>query len=588
MWIMNKQYFRFLKLFLFSRYKIITAITVVLSIFSAVFSGIGLGLYIPVISSFLESGETENIFVSLSNSVTSMIGLQPSLLVLIVIATTVIIVGNLTTYTATVFSGSLGFSFVRDVKKQLITDLFDRPYSWFLNIKTGRVVSILNEQASLAAQIAGNFLRLLVYILLSLAYLCALFFISAKLTSIMILFGSCILFATYFFSRKIYALLKIFQDIKLHQSFTFTEIIIGIKTIKSMGLEKFVEARTYPDIEKERALGYNIHYLYHFQPFFNSSSSIILASIGIYMGLKFFAMTGAEVIIFLLAINRLNASLHTVNSTWLTLTKSFPSIEIIMEHLIHEKCKESGVNKFQFEQEIELKAVSFTYKDDLVLKDINMKIDRKQFIAFVGSSGGGKTTLIDLIIGLYQPTSGEILYDNEPITYYDRNEFCKHVGVVAQDVFLLNDTIATNISYGDTQPDVERIKEVAKIAHADEFITKCSKKYETILGDRGIKVSGGQRQRIALARALYHQPELLILDEATSALDSESEKYIQKALKKMHGQLTIIAVAHRLSTIREADIIYYIENGVVKEKGTHSMLMQNGYYYKKLKLMQNT
>jgi subfamily B ATP-binding cassette protein MsbA len=160
--------------------------------------------------------------------------------------------------------------------------------------------------------------------------------------------------------------------------------------------------------------------------------------------------------------------------------------------------------------------------------------------------------------------------------------------LVAQDVFLLNDTIATNISYGDTQPDVERIKEVAKIAHADEFITKCSKKYETILGDRGIKVSGGQRQRIALARALYHQPELLILDEATSALDSESEKYIQKALKKMHGQLTIIAVAHRFSTIREADIIYYIENGVVKEKGTHSMLMQNGYYYKKLKLMQNT
>ena len=583
---MVNQYFQFLKLFLFSRYKFITAITIILSILSAVFSGIGLGLYIPVISSFLESGETQNIFVSLSNFVVGMIGLQPSLLVLIVIATTVIIIGNLTTYITTVLTGSLSFSFIRDVKKQLITDLLNRPYSWFLNIKTGRVVSILNEQAAQAAQIVGNILTLLVYILLSLAYLCALFIISMKLTSIMILFGGFILYATYFFSRKIYSLLKIFQDIKLHQSFAFTEIIIGIKTIKSMGLENFVETQTYPVIEKERKTSFKTQCWYHFQPFFNSASSITLASIGIYAGLKVFAMTGAEVIIFLLAINRLNASIHTVNGTWLALTKSFPSIEIIMKHLVHEKRKEPGIAKFQFEQAIELKRVSFAYKDDLVLKDINLKIDKKQFIAFVGSSGGGKTTLIDLIMGLYQPTSGEILYDNQPMSYYDRNEFCKHVGVVTQDVFLLNDTIANNISYGDPDPDMERIRNAAKTAYADEFINKCSEGYETILGDRGIKVSGGQRQRIALARALYHQPELLVLDEATSALDSESEKYIQQALKEMHGQLTIIAVAHRLSTIREADIIYYIENGEVKEKGTHETLMENGKFYKKLKLMQ--
>ena len=583
---MRKQYFQFLKLFLFKRYKFITAITIILSFLSAAFSGIGLGLYIPVISSFLESGETKNIFVSLSNSVVSMLGLQDSLLILILIATTVIIVGNLITYITTVLSGSLSISFIRDVKKQLISDLLNRPYSWFINIKTGRVVSILNEQATQAAQIVGNFLTLLVYILLSLAYLCALFIISTKLTSIMVLFGGCILLATYFFSRKIYTILKIIQSIKLHQSFTFTEMIIGIKTIKSMGLEKFVETQTNPVIEKEKKISFKGQCWYFFQPFFNSTSSIILASIGIYSGLKVFAMSGAEVIIFLLATNRLNASLHTVNGTWLALTKSFPSIEIIMKHLIHEKRIEPGIAKFQLEHAIQLKTVSFAYKDDLVLKDINLKIDRKQFIAFIGSSGSGKTTMIDLILGLYQPTSGEILYDNQPMSYYDRNEFCKHVGVVTQDVFLLNDTIAKNISYGDTGPDMERVRDVAKIAYADEFITKCSKGYDTILGDRGIKVSGGQRQRIALARTLYHQPELLVLDEATSALDSESEKYIQQALKKMHGQLTIIAIAHRLSTIREADIIYYIENGEVKEKGTHDALMKSGVHYKKLKLMQ--
>jgi subfamily B ATP-binding cassette protein MsbA len=233
-----------------------------------------------------------------------------------------------------------------------------------------------------------------------------------------------------------------------------------------------------------------------------------------------------------------------------------------------------------------LKNVSFAYKDNLVLKNINLAVQKNQFIALVGPSGGGKTTLIDLILGLYQPVSGEIFYDNNPLTYYNQHDFCKCVGLVSQDIFLFNDTIASNISYGDTNADMERVKEAAKIAYADEFIIKCSEGYETLLGDRGIRVSGGQRQRIALARAIYHQPELLILDEATSALDSESEKYIQKALKKMHGQLTIIAVAHRLSTIREADVIYYIENCVIKEEGTHDMLMKNGTHYKKLKLMQ--
>ena len=257
-----------------------------------------------------------------------------------------------------------------------------------------------------------------------------------------------------------------------------------------------------------------------------------------------------------------------------------------MKYMSEEIEINTSTKTFQFNNSIKLINVSFAYKENLILKDINLTILKNQFIAIVGPSGGGKTTLIDLMLGMYQPEAGEILYDNNLLKYYNRDEFCKSIGVVSQDIFLFNGTISNNIAYGDIDLDMERIKNAARTAYADEFIIKCSEGYETLLGDRGIRVSGGQRQRIALARALYHSPKVLILDEATSALDSESEKYIQQALKKMHGQLTIIAVAHRLSTIREADMIYFIENGTVKEKGTHNMLMQNGNYYKKLKLMQ--
>ncbi len=584
---MVREYFKFLNLFLLKRYKFLLVLTVTLSLLSAIFSGVGFGLYIPVINSFLETEHSSSIFSSMSNWILNILELQPSLLVLIVIATSVIVFGASVTYITMVLSGYLCFYTVLFFKNRLIGDVLNRPYSWFLNIQTGRVVSILSDQVFTASNTVALFFKILTHILLSAGYLVSLFIISFKLTLIMIVFGGTILYSNLYFARKIYDLAMKWRDIKLEQAFSFTESIVGIKTIKSMGLEKYREKQTSGLLHEERFIIFNNHCWHHFQPFLNYVISIILVSIGIFVGLKAFAMTGAEVIVFILVTSRINASLHNVNSTWLDLTRSFPSVEIVMEYLTKDKRKDTYANSFIFNESIKLKNVSFTYKENLVLKDVNLIIQKNQFVALVGPSGGGKTTLIDLILGLYLPVSGEILYDNNLLTYYDRKEFCKHVGVVSQDIFLFNDTIANNISYGDSEPDFERIKEAAKTAYADEFITKCFEGYETLLGDRGIKVSGGQRQRIALARALYHKPKLLILDEATSALDSESEKYIQQALKKMHGRLTIIAVAHRLSTVREADMIYYVKNGVITEYGTHEMLMKEGTYYKKLKLMQS-
>lgn len=271
------------------------------------------------------------------------------------------------------------------------------------------------------------------------------------------------------------------------------------------------------------------------------------------------------------------------------MSQNIPNIKVVMQYINWDETNklENSTRTFSFENSIKLENISFTYTgQEDVIKNINMEILKNQFIALVGPSGKGKTTILDLIIGLYLPTKGRILYDGLPIEYYSRQDWCKSIGVVTQDVFLFNESIAKNIAYGDNNPDFKRIEEVSKIAFIHDFIKGLKDDYDTLIGDRGIMLSGGQRQRVVLARALYHNPKLLILDEATSNLDSESERCIQLALEQMHGALTIIAVAHRLSTIRNADVIYCIDNGVIKEKGSHSELIVRDSYYKKLSLMQ--
>ena len=255
---MGNLYFKFLKLFLFGRYKFLTGITITLSLLSAVFSGLGFGLYIPVINSFLEESATPSVFVSMSNFVLDLLGLQPSLLVLIVIATSVIFLGALITYGTMLVSGYLCCAIIWRVKNRLIGDVLGRPYSWFHNVKTGKVVSILNEQASKASGNLNNFFKLLTYVLLSVGYLIALFIISTNLTFVMVFFGGALLYSNLYFSRKIYLFATELRNVMLNLAFSFTESIIGIKTIKSMGLEKYRCYQTKPLLDEERFVSFKI------------------------------------------------------------------------------------------------------------------------------------------------------------------------------------------------------------------------------------------------------------------------------------------------------------------------------------------
>ena len=244
--------------------------------------------------------------------------------------------------------------------------------------------------------------------------------------------------------------------------------------------------------------------------------------------------------------------------------------------------KPDAVPLKDFKDGIEFRNVSFAYEKESVLVDINLKVAKGQSIALVGPSGGGKSTLADLVPRFYDPTGGEVLIDGVSLKDYSLESLRKHIGVVTQESILFNDTIINNIAFGMENVNEEAVIHAAKVAHAHEFIIEMENGYQTTIGERGSKLSGGQRQRLSIARAVLKNPPILILDEATSALDSESEKLVQDALNNLMKNRTSIIIAHRLSTIQHADEIIVIQKGRITQRGKHEVLMEGEGLYRKL------
>jgi subfamily B ATP-binding cassette protein MsbA len=246
---------------------------------------------------------------------------------------------------------------------------------------------------------------------------------------------------------------------------------------------------------------------------------------------------------------------------------------------VTEKPDAKPVKKFH--QALEYRDVSFRYKTDLVLNNINIRLEKGKTIALVGHSGSGKSTLVDLLPRFYDVESGQILIDGHDVRDLKINDLRNLMGIVNQDPILFNDTFFNNIAFGVDHATEEEVIHAARVAHAHEFIEAVEGGYYATIGDRGSKLSGGQRQRLSIARAVLKNPPILILDEATSALDTESEKLVQDALTRLMENRTSIVIAHRLSTIVHADKIFVLQNGHIVEQGTHEeLLTMNGEYRK--------
>jgi subfamily B ATP-binding cassette protein MsbA len=242
-----------------------------------------------------------------------------------------------------------------------------------------------------------------------------------------------------------------------------------------------------------------------------------------------------------------------------------------------------GEQPARFEREMVFDRVSFRYGDgDLVLTDVSFRLPRGKVVALVGPSGAGKTTAADLLPRFHDPTTGQILMDGVPLTQLSRRSIRAQMGVVSQDTVLLNDTVHANIAYGSPGATREQVEAAARAANAAGLIAALPQGYDTMLGERGTRLSGGQRQRIAIARALLRDPPILILDEATSALDTESERLVQQAIDRLMQQRTVLVIAHRLATVRDADEIVVLDAGRMVQRGTHEELLRAGGLYRRL------
>jgi ATP-binding cassette, subfamily B, bacterial MsbA len=372
------------------------------------------------------------------------------------------------------------------------------------------------------------------------------------------------------------------------------ETISGLRVIKAFNAEEKINARFRVLNQKYTRLMnrlYRRHYLA--SPMSEFLGTLVVVIIMLYGGSMVISgnsgLSPNGFIGYLLIFSQIINPAKSFTQAYYNIQKGMASADRIDELLNADQTimeAEDALSKPTFDSEITLKDVSFSYENELVLKKVNLSIKKGQKVALVGQSGAGKSTLVDLIPRFYDTTAGEILIDGFPVKNLIIKDLRALMGNVNQEPILFNDTFYNNIAFGESEVAEEDVIRAAKVANAHEFIERTPEGYQTNIGDRGGKLSGGQRQRISIARAILKNPPILILDEATSALDTESEKLVQEALYNIMQNRTSIVIAHRLSTVVNADLICVMHQGEIVEQGNHKELLEKNGIYKKLHGLQ--
>lgn len=421
-----------------------------------------------------------------------------------------------------------------------------------------------------------------------------LFWVSWKFTLVAFFLVTCASFLVHRLSRSILLASKISYDGRLVFNRGLLDIINGMKLIRLFSRQEYAEGIFKKNVEVFNKAKYRAdQILLCVAPSFEAIGIGMLALI-IFLGAWVTAGEPGWVTVlfmFVVVLSRLITPIKILNHTRATIIEKIPVLKEITG-LLDDQGKDYVVNGtvpfFQLRDSIEFKNVHFSYAPHLpvVIKNLSFKIPQGKKTAIVGPSGSGKSTLIELLLRFYDPQQGAIHVDGNDLRTLDTHDWRKAMGVVSQDVFLFNDTVRNNIAFAKPNAAESEIKGAAMKAHAHEFISELPNGYDTVIGERGVLVSGGQRQRLAIARAILIEPQIMVFDEATAALDSQSEHYVQEAIGQLGKGKTLIVIAHRLSTVFDADNIIVMDNGQMVESGTHQQLLAQGGLYAKLVKMQ--
>jgi len=552
----------------------------------ALLEGFNVGLLVPLLESLesSDSGDTHWVTKAFAR-VFSSVGLDMRLeTILIALAGMVVLVSALK-YVKTMYATKTNIGFSIWMRSTLMRNYVNSDISYFHRTELGRMVNTLVTQVDHAGGTFFSMTEIVSSVGVTLAYLIAALLISPSLTGIAIGTMVVVTVIMQYFINRARVLGAQIVDAHSDMQAGAVDSMSGVRVIKSFQLE---DNRLQEFGHRLRGLG-----VLNYGVDMNRAQANIVQEVslfGIIGGIVFVAveligLDLAVTVALLFVLYRMAPRINNLNSIRQGLAISFAAL-----HHVKEVTDETGSPKIvsgskpfrSIDNSIVLKNVTFAYNGGPdVLHNADFTIEKGQMTALVGTSGAGKSTLIDLVLRFHDPVKGGIVVDGTDLRELDLADWRRSIGVVSQDVFLFNDSIANNIGFGlgDGNITEEAVISAAKQAYAHDFVLSLPDGYDTIVGDRGLNLSGGQRQRVSLARAILKQPKLLILDEATSSLDSESESLIQDYIREIRGSLTILVVAHRMSTIQSADKIAVLEEGRIVEEGDwDSLLAEEGVF----------
>lgn len=571
----------------FGRYKLQIVVLTVLSFLGGLLEGVGVNALIPLLSFVM--GENQGGVDKISQLVEKFFlwaHIAFTLKFLLIFIISLFIAKAIVLFFTSYISVKISADYENNLRKNLFTKTLEAKWPYLLKQKLGYLETILTVHAGQASTLLAKIGSMIIIMGSLFMYALVAINISFSITLIAFACGGLLLLVFKRWIYKIRAAASAMADAAERLAHYINENIFGMKTVKSMSIEEKVSITGQNLFDYLIKLKIRLYLLQDIPISFIQPISVIFISVIFAFYFKTSGFNFAALVAIVYLIQRIFQYIQQFQTAIQKIGEAAPYLKEVLdyENMLEKNAeKYTGKLSFKFNENLEFKNVGFSYNSEkAILNNINFAIKKGEMVGLVGPSGGGKTTIFDLVLRLFEPTGGEILLDGKNISDISIREWRKNIGYVSQDVFLMNDTVANNIRFYDSSISDEEITEAAKKADIHDFIESCPQKFETIIGERGIMFSVGQRQRIILARILARKPKFLLLDEATSALDNASEIKIQRIIERLRGQVTVLAVAHKLSTVMSADNILVLENGRISEQGNPKQLLQDekSYFYK--------